>query len=159
MRHFGVSSDLALSATASTNTYPVGLISGTGRSFVIYQLFAGANQATVVSGQVIVEVNGTSGALTPGSAITPTDIDSGNSSPASITAASSAPTGMTLSPTNPYLRLAFNAMQAWAWTPPDPDSGIVFPAGGGAAGSALLTNRTPVTSSGITLSNQVFFKE
>ena len=147
MRKYSVvSTQFAQSATTLTNVIPIGLLTGSGRSCQVYELILGCGTASVDTLSIF-QLNGTSVVLTAGTGITATPLESGNSAPAAVTTASSAPTGFSVSPANPYLNISVNGRVTARWLAADPDSRIIMPAGGGAAGSLALTSKQVGTTS------------
>jgi hypothetical protein len=155
MFRYGASTTQAVSGTAATNTFALGLVTGASKTAQIYEAIFGMN-AAVADAQVLALLTGSSTALTTGTGITPAKLDSGN--PATTATVSSLPTGATIN-AQPYVALAFNTRATVRWVAADPDSRIIIPAGGSTAGNFLLVNQQPGTVASLSLDHYVAWAE
>lgn len=156
MRRYGVSYAASVSASANTVTNAIGLISGGGRTCAVYEFIVGQS-GVVNDGQIRVDIYGVS-SLTAGSTLTPVALDSGDSAPAAQTGASSTPTSVVTTGLS-FLPLVFNSRATVRWAAVDPDSRIVIPAGGGAAGSLVVQNQQPGTVASLATLLHLYFVE
>jgi hypothetical protein len=156
MRRYGVSFSASVSASANTVTQAIGLITGSGRVAQIYEIIVAANSsasdATIRTDLFAVS------ALTAGTSLTPVALEQGNSAPAANTGASSTPTAVTTSGLS-LVPLVFNSRATIRWAAVDPDSRVIVPAGGGAAGSLVHQNQQPGTVASLTVLHQLYFAE
>lgn len=156
MRRYGVSFSASVSTTANTATQAIGLITGSGRVAQVYEIIVAqngaANDATLRTDLFAVS------ALTAGTALTPIALEQGNSPPAATTGASSTPTAVTTTGLS-LVPLVFNSRATVRWVAVDPDSRVLVPAGGGAAGSLVHQNRQPSTVASLTILHQLYFAE
>jgi hypothetical protein len=156
MRRFGVSFGASVSSSAATATNAIGLVTGTGRTCGIYEFIVGQS-AVVNDAQIRTDIFAVS-ALSAGSTLTPAPLEMGNSAPAAVTGVSSTPTGVTTTGLS-LLPLVFNSRATVRWAAVDPDSRIIIPAGGAAAGSLVVQNQQPGTVAGLTTLIHLYFVE
>ena len=153
---YAVSSNTSTSATANTNTFPIGAISATTRQLSIYEFTASCG-TTVASNDTTftITITGSTAVITAGTAITPQPLIVGGA--ASVFTASSAPTVGTLL-TVPLYQMTFNGRTTVRWAAIDPDSRFMWAAGGGANGSVVVANQDTAAAATVT-NNVVLFAE
>jgi len=156
MKRFAVNKTLAVSASAATNTMPIGIQASATRSFAIYDLVCGANNA-VADAQVLVGLTACS-TYVAGTAFTSTPLEMGDAA-SSSTATTTLTVGSQVLTGTPLIELAFNTRATVRWVAVDPDSRIMVPAGANATGSIIMYNQQPGTVAGLILDNNLYFVE
>lgn len=164
MRRYACNFTAAVSTTANTATYALGLITAASKPAHVYEVIVACNNA-VVDAQLYADLQSVS-AMTAGTAQTPQALEFGTGGTgAAVTTASTTPTAVTLTSaltatlTVPVLRLAFNSRATIRWAAVDPDSRIVVPAGGAANGSLVFYNAQPGTVAALLVQHELFFAE
>jgi hypothetical protein len=153
---YGISSEVATSGSADTNTFPWGVQSAASRGFQIYEVIS-ALKAAASDTRHISEVSaGVTTAFTGNSAITPVPIYIGGAA-----ATSAAHIGFSVAPTPaalPMLRLPHNGRATVRWAAIDPDAGFVAQAAGGLNGQLFGIDRNSGAAA-IGTEHHVFFSE
>lgn len=156
MKRFAVNKTLAVSASAATNTMPIGIQTAASRAASVYDLVVGMN-AAVADAQLIAGLQLAS-TYVAGTAFTANPLEVGDA--ASVTTATTTLTvGSQVLSGTPQLEFAFNSRATVRWVAVDPDSRIQLAPNGGANGSMILYNQQPGTVAGLILDNNLYFAE
>jgi hypothetical protein len=155
MRKYTVNKSLATSATAATNTMPIGIQGSATKGIQVYDLYCSFN-AVVQDIQVLVGLSLCS-TYVAGTAFTANPLEIGDVA-SSATATTTLTVGSQVLTGTPLWEQAFNTRGSIRMVVPDPDSRIILPAGANAAGSIILYNQQASTIA-CTLDNQIYFAE
>lgn len=156
MKRFAVNKTLAVSASAATNTMPIGILTAASRAAEVYDVVCGMN-AAVADAQLITGLQLAS-TYVAGTAFTANPLEAGDA--ASITTATTTLTvgSQTLSGT-PFIQLPWNSRGTIRYYISDPDSRIKLAPGGATNGALIMYNQQPGTVASIVADNTLFFME